>query len=154
MYTLNRLVILYFWLGNSLRAKKQPAKEESGNKPKPVQLPINDFYVEYARPGKGPCGCCQKTINVGEICVMKVSHMELRSDAWYHHGGWYHVACFTEHRIQFGWLLSGEKLPGFKRLKDKDKAELKQRIPWVNIEYFWTQIPFATYFSLRIEFRF
>lgn len=42
---------------------------------------------------------------------------------------WHHLTCFAGIRAEYGFFLSGEKLPGFKSLSEEDQDTVKKAIP-------------------------
>ncbi|XP_031634599.1 poly [ADP-ribose] polymerase-like [Contarinia nasturtii] len=104
-------------LGICVGSRKRSAKDDTENKP--VQLPINEFYIECDR--KEPCGSCKKTIKSNELCVMKLNHDTELNNNFNSQAVWYHFFCFAEQQEKYGWLKAGDALPGFKKLKDGEK---------------------------------
>lgn len=108
------------------QGEKRPSDMNKENEP--VQMPINDFSIQYASASKGACGYCKKTVKRDVLCVMKTEHSTVLSENFNSIASWYHFNCFSQRREKFGWIQSGESLPGYRRLTDKDKKLVKQRL--------------------------
>lgn len=91
-----------------------------------------DFNVETTKAVHDSCNGCRQKFVIPEVRIMHVVYKTDLTDETFLFGGlatWYHVICFARSRSELGWLESGENLPGFKRLLDKDKEIVKKHIP-------------------------
>ncbi|XP_065370938.1 poly [ADP-ribose] polymerase [Calliphora vicina] len=95
---------------------------------------LKDFSVEYAKSGRAACRGCEQNILKGQVRIRKTVH---DTEIGMKYGGqalWHHVECFAQLRGELGWFDTGENLPGFKSLKDEDKADIKKALPIIKIE--------------------
>lgn len=76
---------------------------------------VHDFEIRYAEPGQPPCDACCEKFGESDVCVGKIAY--------------YHVDCFAKRRIELGWFLSADQLPGFGALDEEDREIGKQCIP-------------------------
>ncbi|KAG5892238.1 hypothetical protein JTB14_014609 [Gonioctena quinquepunctata] len=86
---------------------------------------LKDFTVEYAKSGRAMCRGCEQKILKDEV---RVSKKDFDTDVGRKYGGqdlWHHVACFAQVRADLGYFESGDKLPGFKSLKQEDQKNVK-----------------------------
>ena len=63
---------------------------------------------------------------------IRISKKDFESEVGKMYGGqdkWHHLTCFAKLRSELGYFESGDKLPGFNKLKAKDKDEVKKQLP-------------------------
>lgn len=93
--------------------------------------PLSDFGVEYAVSGRAQCVGCRNKIMKDELRVKKIVY---HTEVGMKFGGqafWHHLNCFAVIREDYGFFLSGEKLPGFKHLSEEDQEVVEEALPAV-----------------------
>lgn len=104
------------------QSKKRPAPSTS--------IVLNDFGVEYSKSSRAECVGCRSKIMKELIRVKKVVY---HTEVGMKFGGqpfWHHLDCFA--RIcsdEYGFFLSGDKLPGFKNLTPDDQEKVREALP-------------------------
>ncbi|CAM1297366.1 PARP1 (predicted), partial [Pycnogonum litorale] len=89
---------------------------------------LEEFQIEYAKSGKSKCLCCDEAIPKGEIRIGKTTHEGEKAMRFGPYKQWYHKNCFIKVREELEFRSGGDKLPGFKSLKDDDKKEVKNTL--------------------------
>lgn len=124
----SKIFFLIIDKGINVAAPKRQAKKRKIVSNVPVQMPVKDFAVQYLRTDTNACQSCEENINENALCVMKICHDTVLTENFSSRASWYHLICFMDCRTQLGWLLSGEHLPGFKRLNEQDKEMVKNHL--------------------------
>lgn len=105
-------------------------KSKGKKRPASIKIVLNDFGVEYSKSGRAECVGCRSKIVKDAVRVKKtVYHTEVGMKF----GGqpfWHHLECFAQIRgDEYGFFLSGEKLPGFKSLTEEDREIVLKALP-------------------------
>jgi poly [ADP-ribose] polymerase 1 len=105
-------------------------KSKGKKRPASIKIVLNDFGVEYSVSGRAECVGCRSKIVKDIVRVKKtVYHTEVGMKF----GGqpfWHHLECFAQIRSdEYGFYLSGEKLPGFKSLSEDDQDIVRKALP-------------------------
>nr|XP_023025730.1 poly [ADP-ribose] polymerase [Leptinotarsa decemlineata] len=89
---------------------------------------LKDFTIEYAKSGRALCRGCEQKILKDEV---RISKKDFDTEVGRKYGGqdlWHHVTCFAQVRSDLGYFESGDKLPGFKSLKQEDQKNVKKQV--------------------------
>lgn len=94
---------------------------------------VQDFSISYTKNTRDcQCDDCGRRMKKNEMRIMSVVQATDKNQNDETSSGqaiWYHLDCFVRQRSKIGWLLSGDSLPGFKRLDSKDKEIIQNKIP-------------------------
>ncbi|RWS00255.1 polyA polymerase-like protein, partial [Dinothrombium tinctorium] len=87
----------------------------------------SDFSVEYAKSGKSKCKLCEELIPKNEV---RISKLDAEADMGYGPvKRWFHVDCFVSSRNELEFQLSGDKIPDYSMLEDKDQKMIRNKLP-------------------------
>lgn len=82
---------------------------------------IQDYGIAYTKKNsRTKCVHCSEKIVAEEVRVSKKSTKKLL---------WYHLSCFAKIHEDLDYLESGNKLPGFDQLSEKDQINVETLLP-------------------------
>ncbi|RWS28966.1 Poly [ADP-ribose] polymerase 1-like protein [Leptotrombidium deliense] len=85
-----------------------------------------DYSVEYAKGGGAMCKLCESKIPKNEIRISKLDYENETS--WGPPKRWFHFECFVSARQELGFLLAGEKIPGYSMLEGEDQKKIRDKL--------------------------